>query len=97
MVIIARITFPRRHLNQAVTAYTGLPPVPPGVVRNGPFFQLAEELVHAITIFTLPDGSPAETVSKLRERTRAFAAIPDSSCDIQEWREYREFLAGWVK
>lgn len=97
MVVIAKISFPRCHLNQAVAVYTGLPPVPPGVLRNGPFFQLGSDQVHAITIFTLPDEFPPETLTLLRERTQAFAAIPDFSCDIQEWREFREFLSGWVK
>lgn len=96
MVIIAKVSFPRRHLNRAVAAYTGLPPVPPGVVRNGPFFKIGDDLVHAITIFTLPEKFPAETITLLRERTHAFADIPEFTCDIQEWREFREFLAGWV-
>jgi len=96
MVLIARVSFPRRHLNQAVTTYTGLPPVPTGVIRTGPFFQVGAEQVHAITIFTLPDEYTEETLIVLKERSFAFAAIPDFSCDFQEWREFREFLAGWV-
>ncbi len=97
MVAIAKVSFPRCHLNQAVAAYTGLPPVPPGVVRNGPFFQISEELVHAITIYTLPEGFTDATTLLLQGRYQVFATIPGFSCDLQEWREYREFLAGWVQ
>lgn len=96
MIIIAKVHFPRRHLNQAVTAYTGLPELPPEVLRSGPFFRAVEGTVHALTMYNLPKGEPEEALSTLRERYRCFAAIPEFSCDIQEWREFRESLANWV-
>lgn len=97
MVVVARVSFPRRHLNRAVTAYTGLPPMPREVLLNGPFFQTDANTVHALTVYNLPENTAAEHLPRLRSRYSCFAAIPDFSCDLQEWREFREFLAGWVE
>ena len=97
MVIVARISFPRRHLNQAVAVYTGLPPLPPGVIKNGPFFQLSKELINAITIFTLPNEGTTAAANILQNRYQAFAAILDFSCDVQEWREFKEFINSWIE
>lgn len=96
MVVIARASFPRRHLNQAVAAYTGLPPLAPEVTKHGPFFQPQEERIEAITCYSLAGHSPA-ALDSLRERYQSFAAIPGFVCDLQEWREFREFLAPWME
>lgn len=97
MVVVARISFPRRHLNQAVTAYTGLPPLPAMIVKNGPYFQPGGATVQALTVYNLPENLGAEILPTLRERYSGFAAIPDFSCDLQAWREFREFLSDWVE
>lgn len=97
MVIIARVHFPRCHINQAATAYTGLPALPPEIQRSGPFFRTDGDRVNAITIYSVPEGAAPDQLSGLRERYRPFAAIPDFSCDIHEWRDFRETLADWVK
>lgn len=97
MVVVARVSFPRRHLNQAVTAYTGLPPMPTGVVLNGPFFQTDADTVQALTVYNLPEDLGEEILPRLRERYSCFATIPGFSCDLQVWREFREFLAEWVE
>lgn len=97
MVIVARVSFPRRHVNEAVTIYTGLPPLPPGITKNGPFFQAGGESVHVLTFYDVRSEEAAEALAELRKRYRRFEAIPDLNCDFQGWREYREFLAGWVE
>lgn len=97
MVVIARISFPRRHLNQAVAAYTGLPPLPPGIVKSGPFLQAGGDTVQVLAIYDIRPEAMEDVFSELRERYRCFAAIPDFVCDIQAWREFRELLASWVE
>lgn len=97
MVIIAKVHFPRRHLNLAVAAYTGLPQLPPEVLRSGPFLRSAEGIVNAITVYTSQEGAAADLLAKIRERYQCFATIPDFHNDIQEWREFRELLADWVE
>jgi hypothetical protein len=97
MVVVARASFPRRHLKQVVAAYTGLPPLPPGIIKNGPLFQPGEEAVQVLTFYNLSDGDADKLIPILRERYSCFAQIPDFDCDLQEWREFREFLSGWME
>jgi len=97
MVIIAKASFPRRYLNQAVAAYTGLQPLPPEIVRTGPFFRTTTDIIQAIGIYNLPESAGQETLALLQERYRGFYAIPGFTLDIQEWREFREMLADWVE
>lgn len=97
MVVVARISFPRRHLNQAVAVYTGLPPLPPWIVKNGPFLQAGGDTVQVLAIYDIRQEAVAEALAELRERYSCFTAIPDFVCDIQAWREFREILASWVE
>ncbi|HSH13701.1 MAG TPA: hypothetical protein VLA15_08125, partial [Desulfurivibrionaceae bacterium] len=77
--------------------YTGLPHVPPEILRNGPFLRSKDGMVNAITVYTSHEGAAADLLTKIRKRYQGFAAIPDFHYDIQEWREFRELLAGWVE
>jgi len=95
MVIVAKVSFPRNQLNQAVSVYMGLPPVPPGVRLSGPFFRPDAEMVHAVAVYHLEPGSQPETLALIRDRYRGFKGIPGFSKDIQEWQEFREMLAAW--
>ncbi len=96
MVILAKISFPRSHLNQAVSVYMGLPPVPPGISLSGPFFRPDSEMIHAIAVYHLEDAnSHPESLALIRNRYRGFRDIPGFTKDIQEWHEFREMLAAW--
>lgn len=97
MVIVVEASFPRQYLTAAVTSYTALPPLPSEVAKNGPFFRTSGPTVFALTVYTISDAHLEDLLAMLRERYQSFAAIPDFRCDLQEWREFREFLGDWVK
>jgi hypothetical protein len=95
MVIVAKVSFPRSQLNQAVAVYMGLPPVPSGVRLSGPFFRPDSETVHAVAVYHLESDSQPEILALVRDRYRGFKGIPGFTKDIQEWHEFREMLAAW--
>jgi hypothetical protein len=97
MVVVGRVSFHRRHLNQAVSVYTGLPAVPPGIIKSGPFFQVEGDSVQVLAFYRIQPESAEEALATVRDRYACFTTIPDFRCDIQEWREFREFLADWVE
>ncbi|NTV14740.1 MAG: hypothetical protein HGA96_12550 [Desulfobulbaceae bacterium] len=96
MVIVAQVSFPRSHLTQAVTTYTGLPQLPLGVIKNGPFFRTSDVTVFAFTFYNLPDDDTVGHLDMLRVRFQSFSVIPEFHCELQEWQEFREMLAAWV-
>jgi hypothetical protein len=95
MVIVAKISFPRQHLNRAVAVYTGLPPVPAGIKLSGPYFHPEANLVHAVAIYHLAEESQADGLRLIRDRYQRFQDIPDFVEEILEWHEYWEMLAAW--
>ena len=95
MVIVAKVSFPRSHLNQAVSVYMGLPKLPSGFRLSGPFFRPDSEMVHAVTVYHLEADSLPEALKLIRDRYRGFRGIPGFTKDIQEWHEFREMLAAW--
>lgn len=95
MVIVAKVSFPRLHLNQAVAVYTGLPAVPAGVTLSGPFFRPDSQMVHAVAVYHLDQESQDGALALIRDRYRSFKEVPGFTKDIQEWQEYREMLAAW--
>jgi hypothetical protein len=95
MVIVAKVSFPRRHLNQAVTVYTGLPPLPAGVTLSGPYFRPDADLVHAVSVYHFAFESQADALQLVNKRYRGFQDIPGFAKEIEAWHEYREMLAAW--
>jgi len=95
MVIVAKVSFPRSYLNQAVAVYTGLPTLPLGIRLYGPFFRPDSDRVNAVAVYQLGAFDHALALKLIRERYRSFDDIPDFTKEIQEWHEFREMLAAW--
>lgn len=95
MVVVARVSFPRRHLNQAVSVYTGLPQLPAGIRLSGPYFRPEADRVHAVTVYHLSAESQPDALDLVHARYRNFQDIPGFEKEIEPWQEYREMLAAW--
>jgi hypothetical protein len=94
MILIARASFPRSSLKEAIKIFTGLPKLPATVKRHGPFFSIdAKGNIHYISFFKFTEQQISFEEKKfIQKRLDAFAGVAGFTCSIESWLNMEEIL-----
>ena len=92
MIIVARISFPKKCLSQAVKAYTSLKILPVDIERGGPYFKTDGGQVEAITYYRFSPEGPTDPLKYIEERYEPFEAIKGFSGEIARWQSFDEAI-----
>ena len=92
MIIVARVSFPKKNLSQAVKAYTSLKLLPVDIERGGPYFKTNEGEIEAITYYRFLPEAPSDPLKYVKERYESFETIKGFSGEIARWQSIDEAI-----
>ena len=94
MILIARASFPRSSLKQAIQIFSQLPKLPATVKRFGPFFSIDDQgNFHYIAFFKFSEPQISFEEKKfLQKRFEVFADVPGFTSSIDNWMSMEETL-----
>ncbi|MBU4260253.1 MAG: hypothetical protein KKC76_00040 [Proteobacteria bacterium] len=94
MILIARASFPRSSLKEAIKIFSQLPKLPATVKRSGPFFPIDDKgNFNYISFFKFNEQQiTVEQKKFLQKRFDVFAGVPGFTSSIENWMSMEETL-----
>ncbi|MEW6520592.1 MAG: hypothetical protein AB1461_14380 [Thermodesulfobacteriota bacterium] len=94
MILIARASFPRSSLKEAIRIFSQLPKLPATVKRFGPFFSIDDQgKFHYLSFFKFSEPQITFEEKKfIQKRFDHFAGVPGFTSSLDSWMSMEETL-----
>ena len=96
IIIVARVSFSKKSLAEAVQAYILIKDLPVDIEKIGPFFKTESSQVLAITLYKFSKGEVGECLELVRKRYRSFAGVAGFSVDIGRWTSFESAIGRYL-